>query len=56
MGLSVRNLFSNVKYVEVSQARKDQMRENTRRHLEKMHSLKDLSFKEHMAYERRKGH
>jgi hypothetical protein len=38
------------------QARKDKMREDTRRHLEKMQALKDLSFKEHMSYERRKGH
>merc|ERR1719506_53903 len=39
-----------------AQARKDMMRENTRRHLEKMQALKDLSFKEHVAYERRKQH
>jgi hypothetical protein len=39
-----------------AQARKDQMRENTRRHMEKMQALKDLSFREHVNYERRKQH
>lgn len=39
-----------------AQARKDKMREDTRRHLEKMQALRDLSFKDHVAYERRKQH
>ena len=37
-----------------SQARKDKMREDTRDHFKSMQRLKDMSFREHVKYERKK--